>query len=86
MALIKSNTALNQTFSGTFAGNKIPEELRVNGMDSLGQLSWLEKDMYSFNYFLHKRFFHRKFLFVILFFIFFFFFKFFFFKGKENCL
>jgi len=56
MALIKSNTALGQTFSGTYAGNKIPEELRVNGMDSLGQLAWLEKDMYSFNYFLHKRF------------------------------
>ncbi len=56
MALIKSNTALNQTYSGTYAGNKIPEELRVNGMDSLGQLAWLEKDMYSFNYFLHKRF------------------------------
>ena len=54
MSLIKSATALNQTYSGTYAGNKIPEELRVNGMDSLGQLSWLEKDMYSFNYFLHN--------------------------------
>lgn len=56
MSLIKSATALNQTFSGTYAGNKIPEELRVNGMDDIGQLTWLEKDMYSFNYFIHKRF------------------------------
>lgn len=49
-------TELRQTYSGTHAGGRIPEEIRKSGIDDLGKLAWLDKEMFSFNYFLHKRF------------------------------
>lgn len=56
MGRIPSKTALGQTYSGTHSAGRIPEEFRVNGMDDIGQLTWLDKEMFSFNYFIHKRF------------------------------